>query len=60
MSKQMTKTGSELPASSTQRWPKIIVAPAVWESGATPQQVRAATSTLYRPRHLAQRGSSSW
>ncbi len=62
MSKQTTKTDSELPTGTIQRWPRIIAAPAVWESGTTPHQARAmgASSSLYRPRKIAQRGSSSW
>ncbi len=55
MPKQTTKTGTEATSTSppAQRWPKIVPAPAVWESGSVASRQGRMSRSFYRPRRLA-------
>jgi hypothetical protein len=54
MTKQATESGPQSPGGGrTERWPKIVAAPAVWESGAAASRLGRMPRSLYRPRRLA-------
>ena len=54
MTKKATDTNLTSGASAaTQSWPKIVAAPAVWESGSAVSRLGRMPRSLYRPRRLA-------
>lgn len=54
MTKQATNRGLESSGESAGRyWPKVVAAPAVWESGAAASRLGRMPRPLYRPRRLA-------
>ena len=53
MTKKATDSNLTSGAAATQSWPKIVAAPAVWESGSAAGRLGKMPRSLYRPRRLA-------